>query len=154
MSNSAFLAIRQVIVDKMLEAPALAGGNVLAGWRRPISANSAAAVVVLMDGADGREAGIRGGPITWDTEYLVEAHAKDTSDAETAVDPLLRDAFARVQGIDTAALAALGVLQIAVSPLIEWDIRESGQQHVCATLRVRVKHRTSELNLLVPAQTP
>lgn len=147
MTTSVFLAVRDAIAAKLMEAPAVAGGNVMAGWRRPIPSQLDQAVVLLLDGAEGRTSTALGGPIDWKTEILVEAHAKDKDDAEAAIDPLLLEVFERLHTVD---VAAVGALDIAVSPLIEWALRESGAQHVCATLRVLVKQRTSALTLLAP----
>lgn len=143
---TAFATLTAAVKALMLQAPALADGNVWRGRLRPIPAEHQHAIVIRIASAPGAVSGIKLGPIDWNTVIEVDLYARCTpaQDPEDAVDTLLGDAFARLAA--NPALAA-GVMDTLAEPQLDWQFAEADNTLVCVTLQLRVIHRTEGLTL-------
>ena len=88
MTTSAFATVQAGIIAALMQAPALAGGNIVANRQRPIPAGQSSAIAVRLDQAEATEAVL--GCLSWQTAYSVEGYARAATgtDPAAAVDPL------------------------------------------------------------------
>lgn len=146
---TAFSDVTAAIKTLFLSGTPLAGGRVYRGRLRPIAAEFASAVVIRVVATTGERSGISGGPIDWPTEIAIDCYARCTPDQDpedSAADTLLGDVFARLAANTTLAA---GVMDVLADPSIEWTFDEQDTTLVCATLTLRVNHRTLA-NALTP----
>lgn len=136
---TAFQTIAKGIVAALAGAPALAAGRVFANRLRPLPAGVTSAIVVRLDKAVATEVVL--GINDWDSAYVVECYARGSvsNDPADAVDALLGDAWARLAGLDAATL---GAESLALNPAIDWQYDEADGPVACASIRLRVQHRT------------
>jgi hypothetical protein len=143
---TAFATLTAAVRTALLQAPALGDGNVWRGRLRPIPAEHSHAIVIRLSTAPGQRSGIALGPTDWNTVIEVDCYARCTpaQDPEAAVDTLLGDVYARL-----AANASIsgGVMDIMAEPQIDWTFAEADNTLACATLQLRVNHRTEGLTL-------
>jgi len=137
---SAFADITDAVRDKLLEAPALAGGRVWRGRIKPLAAEHSTAIVVRILQAPA-QAMLVGGPVQWESLIAVDCMARAAVgvDPEDAVDPLLADVYAR---LITAGRISAGVMDTGANPAIEWDFGDADTAFATATLTLRVAHQT------------
>lgn len=142
---SSFLAITDAVRDALLAGPALAGGNVQRGRNLPLPAGSAQGIDVGIANSRAQPLGLTGGALQWDTTVIVACKARATAstDAESAVDPLLVAAWQRL----LAMTAPAGVVAITLEPTVQWDIEEADQPLAAASLVLRITHLTTTNSL-------
>jgi hypothetical protein len=142
--STAFSAITAALVAALVQAPALANGQVSANRTRPIGQLHTSAVVVRLEGADSSEIVI--GALDWTSRYAIECYGRGAaaSDPAEAVDALLQRVWLRLLGVNPAAL---GVLSVNLNPAIDWQFDDSDAPYACAVLRLVVQHRTAVASL-------
>jgi len=137
-----FVRIGAAMAALLQADPPIAEGRVWRGRQSPIAQQTPSAVVIRIEKSAGQRADVADGPIDWATDYQIELYARVASGEppEDTVDPLLREAFARLSGAGPAL--GLAVEDILLDPRIAWDYAEGSTPQVVATLSVRVIHRT------------
>jgi len=138
MSGSAFASIQAAIVQALKQAPTLADGRVYANRLRAVAQQHPTYIVVRTDQAAAREnvLGFR----DWETLYTVEIYARTVgagADPIAAVDALLTAAWKRLSSLQPPAL---GVMQVAPQPAIDWQVDDGETPLVCAVLPVVCMH--------------
>lgn len=144
---SAHLSIQTAIVAALNAAPALAGGNVKANTTRPVAGSASSAVVVRMLQSRAATPQMISGPYDWSTVYQVEClgrAATGSADPVAAVDALLSAAWERLASVN---LASLGVLDVRMSPQIDWQYDDGETPTISAAINLQVVHRTTSTNL-------
>ena len=140
---SVHMVIRDAVVSGLLTAPAIAGGNVKAGTRRPMPQAVNAQIHVELDESAATGASLS--TAEWNTRLRVECIARDTAtDADAAADALMVSVHDRLMADPT-----LSGIAIDTKPLgIAWrpdDEAETGLA-VCQAL-FNVRHRTSRSSI-------
>lgn len=149
MSQTAFCELTLAAKALLLQAPAMAAGNVRRGQPRPLQPGQAAAVLVLPAVAQGQGV-LTGGPRDWLTTLVVElqARAAPGQEAEDALDALLAQVYARLHRLPEFAP---GVAEAVGDPRIEWDIVEADTSLATVRLAFTVQHRTQPDSLQASA---
>lgn len=120
---SAFLTVTQHIEALLLQAPALAAGDIERSKARRMALESDAALRIYPQAADGTAAAVRGGFHRFAFEVTVECLARasltgpDAGDAEAAADALLQAVWQRL----AAAAPPAGVHSLLNRPRINWE---------------------------------
>jgi hypothetical protein len=112
---------------------------------RPLSADTASAVVVRVQTATITPSVIAGGPMDITTQIAIECYVRSRTgtDPDVAVDALLSATYARVLADTTLGGLATDVLPQAIS----YDFDADGEQTTCATLTLDVLHRSQNPTL-------
>ena len=142
---TAFGDVTAAVVAKLLEAPALASGNVRRGYAWPMPEATDEMIFVRPLNAIPERTGITGGPTDWTTTIAVEIrlrYAPDTQSADTAIDTLIGDVFERL-----AATTATGMQDIVPGTEVTWDYTDADQNIIAATVRADIVHRTLSTTL-------
>lgn len=145
---SAHLAIQTALVALLTAAPALAAGNVKANTTRPMAAQTSAAVVVRMLQSRAAEPKVLGAGYEWQTVYQIECLARGANSAAepmASIDTLLESAWGRVAAWVPAS--NLGVIDVRMTPQIDWQIDDADTPLVAATINLTVQHRTQSASL-------
>ena len=145
---SAHLAIQTALVALLTASPALAGGNVKANSVRPVSTQHSSAVVVRMLQSRADTPRALGAGYEWQTQLAVECLARGASAAAepaATVDALLETAWARIAAWQPAS--NLGVIDVRMTPLIDWQVDDGETPLVAATISLVVQHRTQAASL-------
>lgn len=131
-------------IKTRLEAAPAVSAQVYRARLRPVAEQHLDAVVVRIHSGIAARFGILNGPTDWDTAIDVECYARSaTLSADAAVDTLLAKVWARL-----AADASLGGLVMDMNPQeINYDLAGEGDQMACATLSLKVLHRTQNQSL-------
>lgn len=143
---SAQLAIQSAIVAALLQAPAVAGGNVRANVVRPLSAAQPNAAVVRMLSSVA-SAGMLGSPRQWSTQFAVECLARSSAplgDPVAATDAVLTAVWQRLSALTMPELA---VSEVAIQPSISWQVDDLDTPVAAAVLQLTVSHRTKPTTL-------
>lgn len=146
---SAFTALGLAMQTLLLAAPPIVGGNrVWRGRLSPLKTGFESALVIKQVSTSASRADVANGPTDWSSVFAVECHARCAANQvpEDVVDPLLAAVFARLAG--AGAGLALGVEDLLPDPQIDWDLGEGDTPLVCATLVVRIVHRTQAAQLV------
>ena len=138
---SSFLEHTAAVVAALSASPALAGGRIRRGRRVPVPQEHASAIDVYAVRSEGSAQYLADTITRWETLIGVDLYARAAAgaDAETTIDALLADTFARLA---TAAPPAGGAAW-TLEPAITWDVSEADQTLVVASLSVRVSHYTA-----------
>ena len=145
---SAHLSIQTALVTLLTAAPALASGNVKANATRPMAAQHAAQVNVRLVQSRADYPRTLGAGYEWQTQFAVDCLARGaTSASEPAatVDALLEAAWARIAVWQPAA--NLGVIDVRMTPTIDWQTDDGDTPLVAATIALVVQHRTQAASL-------
>lgn len=134
-----FAGIVAALVVKLQAAPAVST-QVDRARLRPVKDDQASAVVVRIAASNPERFAILGGPTDWDTEIAIECYARSaTLAADEAVDALLAAVWAKL-----AQDTTLGGLVMDLNPTgLEYDFALGADNMACATLALRVLHRTT-----------
>lgn len=139
---SAFLSITDAVRDALLQAPALAGGNVNRGRNVPLPADADQGVDVSIVSSRAQPLALAdASSLQWESVIAVVCKARGTSstDAEAAIDPLVVSAWQRLLSMSAPA----GVTGMTLDPAIAWDIDEAEQPLATAALSLRLTHITT-----------
>jgi hypothetical protein len=139
---TAFADLTNAIKALFLGGTPLAGGRVYRGRLRPIAQEFASAVVIRISSSPAERTGLGGGPFDWMSEIAIDCYARcspDQDPEDSAADALLAEAFLRLAANPTLSG---GVMDVLADPSIAWTFDEQDQTIVCATLNLRVNHRT------------
>lgn len=138
---STFLAITDAVRDALLADPALAGGRVRRGRALQVSAEEASGIAVNVIRSRADPLDLRGQSLQWETQVAVTVYARAPagSDGESAVDPLLVSAWARLLDMTPPA----GALAVTLDPAVQWDVDEADATIASAQLSLRVVHITT-----------
>lgn len=142
---SAHLAIQSAIVSALTSAPALS--NVRANSTRPMPAGQSQAVVVRLVRSRANTPQLIGGPYDWTTDFQIECLTRAsgaTAEPAAAVDTVLSAVWERLAGMTPSALA---VLDVRMSPDIEWQYDDADVPMSAAVITLRVVHRTASNSL-------
>lgn len=145
---SAHLAIQTALVTLLTTAPALASGNVRANPGRPMAAQHSAQVNVRLVQSRADYPRTLGAGYEWQTAYAVDCLARGANaaaDPVAAVDALLEAAWARIAVWKPAS--TLGVIDVRMAPLIDWQTDDGDTPLVAATISLTVQHRTQAASL-------
>lgn len=137
--SSAFLSIQTALIAALAASVPLAGGRIYPNRLRPIAADSATALVVRLDVAEGVEYVI--GSVDWSTPYAVECYARAApgADPAMAVDALLCSVWERLSALTFEAVGA----DISLTPRIDWQFDDTDTALACAVVRLTARHRTT-----------
>lgn len=144
-----FLSITQYIEGLLLQAPALAAGDIERSKERRMALDSSAALRIFPLNADGRAAAVRGGFHTFIFDVSVECLARatttgvDAGDAEAAADALLQAVWQRL----AAATAPVGVQSLLTRPRIAWEFGEGERPLAAVVLTFSVELSTHNQTL-------
>jgi hypothetical protein len=134
-------------------AASLAGGPCTYEDTRPTEREFTRAIRVAKFGvSECTVADVAHGPRDWRTPFDIELQARERTVAlaDAAVDTLLGQVFVILAASGVGPAMNLGVLEVLVTPSIEWQPIEDGDMKVAgATLRVQITHRTQG-NALTP----
>ena len=138
-----FANIIAAVVVRLQTVPA-ASLQVYRARLKPIAEQHQDAVVVRIESSLPERFGILNAPTDWDTTLAIECYARSaTLTADQAVDALLAKVFAKL-----AADPSLGGLVMDLNPTaLEYDFAGDAEQMACATLTLKVLHRTQNLTL-------
>lgn len=143
---SAQTQIAEAIVG-LLQAPAIVDDRVFRDRLSPIARELPDAIVIRLVSSNG-ERGFTGAssPVDWVTELAIDVYARVAVDQvpTDVIDPLLQAVYAR---LSAPPPEGLGVEDLMPDPRIEWDLAEGQTQLACATVQVRVRHRTPAASL-------
>lgn len=141
--TTAFGTIVAGIVTRLQAATAVSA-QVYRARLKPIAAQHTDAVVVRIESSTPERFAILNAPTDWDTVIAIECYARSaTLSADAAVDALLARVWAKL-----AADTTLGGLVMDLNPVsLEYDFAGEADQIACATLGLRVVHRTNNLTL-------
>jgi hypothetical protein len=138
VATSAHLALRDAVAARLLAAPALAGGQVKVGKRRPMPQAVNAQVYVELDESAATGASLS--TTEWNTRIRVECVTRDSaSDADVAADTLVTSVHDRLMAEPTFSGAAIDTRPLGIA----WrpdDETETGLAACQALFNVR--HRT------------
>lgn len=144
MPGSAFLDLSDAVVAALVAAPAvLRADRVRRGRNLPMPAAWTSAIDVRTISSSGSIDNIAGTTLRWKTLIGVEitARAEAGTDGEAAIDALLLAVFGRLA--DAAVSMPSGVISVALSPAVKWDVDEADTTVVRAGLTLRVDHYTT-----------
>ncbi len=142
---SAHLAIQSAIVAALTAAPALS--NVRANSTRPMPTAQSQSVVVRLLRSRANTPTLIGGPYDWTTDFQIECLARAsgaTAEPAAAVDTLLSAVWERLAGMTPGSLA---VLDVRMSPDIDWQYDDADAPMAAAIITLRVVHRTGSTSL-------
>lgn len=145
---SAHLAIQTALVALLTASPPLANGNVKANSVRPIAAQHSSAVVVRLQQSRADSPRALGAGHEWQTQLAVECLARGANAAAepaATVDALLEAAWSRIAAWQPAS--HLGVIDVRMTPLIDWQVDDGETPLVAATISLTVQHRTQATSL-------
>ena len=146
---SAHLSIQTALVALLTASPALASGNVRANATRPMAAQHSAQVNVRMLQSRADYPRTLGAGYEWTTSFAVDCLARGASSASepaATVDALLEAAWARIAVWQPAA--NLGVVDVRMTPTIDWQTDDGDTPLVAATISLVVQHRTRSNSLV------
>ncbi|ACB34506.1 hypothetical protein Lcho_2240 [Leptothrix cholodnii SP-6] len=143
--STAFTLVRDAVAAAMAQAPALAGGRITGGLKRPAINEYPSRVDVQLVKSKGRyDLAGPGAPRTWVTliavTALVRAAPGDTPDA--TLDDLVLGISER---LDTLSAAALGAQSIDLDPEVTWGVIEGGPNSpnfAMAQWKLAITHET------------
>ncbi len=144
MTATVFSGIVGAMVAALSAGPAIAG-QVSRIKLRPISKENPTAIVVRPADAGVEQGAGAGVPLIWGTVIAVSCYARGAASApaDQALDPVLRDAFARLM-----ADQSLGGLAGGINPTgIAWEFDVDGENTACATLTFNVRHASAATTL-------
>jgi hypothetical protein len=148
---TAFRSLGQALTTLVGAATSLAGGPCTYEDMRPTEREFSRAIRVAKFGvSECSVSDVAKGPRDWRTPFDVELQARErtVAAADAAVDTLLGEVFEILAGPGVGSSLNLGVLELLITPSIEWQPIEAGDYHVAgATLRVQVTHRTQGATL-------
>lgn len=146
--SSPFVELAMAQQSLLLAMPALAGGVIWRDRLKPLKAGQLEAIVIKLLASRGTRAGVASGPIDWLTTYGIECYRRCAADEipTEMVDPTLSAVFARLSGVGPGL--AQGVEDVLPDPAIDWDLGDGETPLVCATLQVRIVHRTQAAQLV------
>lgn len=133
-------------------AASLAGGPCTYQGAKPTVREKGRAINVAKGGMSVcTVADVAHGPRDWTTPYAIELQARERTPAaaDQAADLLLAEVFAILAGPGVGAAMSLGVLEVLVTPSIDWDLEEGDTACATATLTAQIVHRTQG-NALTP----
>jgi hypothetical protein len=138
---SAFLNLSDAVKAALMQAPALASGNVRRGRRLPVPTDQAQSIDIHVQRSSADNQFLSGGMLRWDTLVAIDLYARASAgtDGETAIDGLLASVFTRM----AAATPPPGVIGWVLEPAIQWDIDEADQTLAQASVALRVSHFTT-----------
>ncbi len=139
---SAFADITDAVRDALLQAPALAAGNVNRGRSVPLPADAEQAIDVAMASSRAQPLSLSDTlAMQWESVVVVvcKARGNASTDAEDAIDPLVTAAWQRL----LAMTAPAGVTGMTLDPVIQWGLDEADQPLATATLSLRLTHITT-----------
>ena len=142
---SAHLALTQALVDALGQAPAIAGGRIYRGRMRAMPAEHTSALFVGIVRSTGTQPFAGDGRTDWQTTVAVDVCARASAgvDGLTAVDTVLQDVYARLATYNPPADVSAWLIE----PAIAWEVDEADQTIACATVSLRVQHRTQSGSL-------
>jgi hypothetical protein len=143
MPNSRHFAIRGAVAARLLASPALAGGNVRIGTRRPMAQAVNAQVHVDLDESPATGAALN--TTEWSTRIRVECIARETSTAaDLAADALVTAVHDRLMAEPTLSGAAIDTRPLGIA----WvpDDEADASLAVCQALFL-VRHRTPRASI-------
>lgn len=148
MPASRHMALRDAVVARLLVSPALAGGNVKAGTRRPMPQAVNAQIHVELDESTASGAAVGPASTEWATRIRVECIARETAtDADDSADALMVGVHDRLMAEPTFSGAALDTRPLGIA----WrpdDEAETGLA-VCQAL-FQIRHRTARASIAAP----
>jgi hypothetical protein len=139
---TAHTQVRNALVAALQQAPALAGGRITSGLKRPVVSEYPSRVDVQLVRSKGASllAG-DGAPRTWQTllavTALVRAAAGDTPDDD--LDDLVQAVSERIALLSAPAL---GASSIALDPEITWGVVEGTPNFAMAQWKLTITHDT------------
>jgi len=138
---SAFLELRDLVVNALLATPALCGGQVRAGRNTPVQTDVAAAINVALGASRGQMLDFEGLSMQWETEVMVSIYARAAAgvDADQACDPFLGLVWERLLALELPT----GAMGATLDPAIQRDTDEADQTLGAAHLRLRITHLTT-----------
>jgi hypothetical protein len=146
---SAHLAIQTALVALLTASPGLASGNVKTNATRPMAAQHTAQVNVRMLQSRADYPRTLGAGYEWQTSFAVDCLARGASSASepaATVDALLEAAWARIAVWQPTA--TLGVIDVRMTPTIDWQTDDGDTPLVAATISLVVQHRTRSNSLV------
>ena len=146
---SAHLAIQTALVALLTASPGLASGNVKTNATRPMAAQHTAQVNVRMLQSRADYPRTLGAGYEWTTSFAVDCLARGASSASepaATVDALLEAAWARIAVWQPAT--NLGVIDVRMTPTIDWQTDDGDTPLVAATISLVVQHRTRSNSLV------
>ena len=146
---SAHLAIQTALVALLTASPGLASGNVKTNATRPMAAQHTAQVNVRMLQSRADYPRTLGAGYEWTTSFAVDCLARGASSASepaATVDALLEAAWARIAVWQPTA--TLGVIDVRMTPTIDWQTDDGDTPLVAATISLVVQHRTRSNSLV------
>jgi len=144
---SAQLSIRDAVVAQLLQAPALAGGRVLANRHRPVPAEAPTQIFVYLEQSQATPTALHGDTrVDWQTQLRVECLARAVSgtSADDAADALGSAAYARI--LSDASLGGL-LLDPIEQTAIGWAEDEADGQLSGVQILFTARHRTANHTL-------
>lgn len=135
MSNSQHLAVRDAMVARLLTAPAVADGRVVANRRRPMPHGVGAQVFVYLENSQGSRGGIRGAPIDWTTLVRVESVSREGTDAADALASAVYERLLQDIGLG-------GLAQDLYATALAWDEDEADTTVAVVQTQYAAVHRT------------
>ena len=138
-----FANVLGAVVARLQSAPAVSL-RVHRARLKPIAEQHTDAVVVRIQSSLPERFAILNAPTDWDTTLEIECYARSAMlTPDLAVDALLGKVFDKL-----AADPSLGGLVMDLVPMaLEYDFAGDAEQMACATLTLKVLHRTQNLTL-------
>jgi len=142
---SAFLDLRNAVVNLLTAGSPLAGGFVTSGRAFPLPTEQDQGIFVRLARGQGQANFAGSSMVDWGTDIVVSMAARATAgqDAETAVDALLDAVYARL----AAASPPVSADGWTLAPAVTFDVDEADQSVGSAELRLRIQHRTASGDL-------
>lgn len=147
--STPFWSIASAVRDALVADPAVVPAARVRRGRPGIAQTAEAnAIFINLERATGKQLDVAGAMLEWETaiSVLIMARATGTQDAETAVDPLVEAAWARLYAMPPPA----GAQSIAIEPQIVWDADAADQLVGSVALLMRVTHHTTGGALAAP----
>lgn len=144
---SAQIAIRDAVVTTLLQAPALAGGRVVANRRNPVASDMPTQIFVYLEQSASTLAATSGDSrVDWQTQLRVEclARATSTTSADDAADTLASDVYARLMADQKLGGVLLDPLEITA---MAWAEDELDGQLCGVQIMLTARHRTANNTL-------
>ncbi len=139
-------AILQAVQALLLQAPAIAGGNVVRGRQRPVEEGTDQFVALYFDGSNPERNTVFGHRIDWTTEIRWECHAlgNATTSGDAAALALNAQVYARLWS--DPSLGGL-VWDMAAQPILAPEHDEMAEPLGYLSSSVTVRHRTGAYTL-------
>lgn len=145
VETSVFIDIADEI-EALLDSPRVDGVSAFYRDRlSPVIKENQLAFNLKLDKSDGQSGGVSGAPTDWSTDFELECYARAPADQlpTRMVDRLIVAVWKRLsQASALPELNALAVQDVLPDPRITWDLGEGSTPQICATVSVRIIHRT------------